>query len=136
MSFESGTSEELDRELAETLQEYRAGINAWAEAAMVRPRAVEVRPAHRPIWRLAAGWGLSCVLVVGGLSAGAYTHVHRQQMAKIAAARVVEQQKVVAEARAQQEEEDLLAQVDSDVSREVPSAMEPLAQLMSGDSIR
>jgi hypothetical protein len=49
---------------------------------------------------------------------------------------VAEQQKMVAEARAQQEEEDLLAQVDSDVSREVPSAMEPLAQLMSGDSIR
>jgi hypothetical protein len=27
----------------------------------------------------------------------------------------------------------LLAKVDSDVSREVPSAMEPLAQLMAGD---
>jgi hypothetical protein len=35
--------------------------------------------------------------------------------------------------RAQAEEEDLLAQVDSDVSREVPSAMEPLAQLMAED---
>ena len=32
-----------------------------------------------------------------------------------------------------QEDEDLLAKVDSDVSRGVPSAMEPLAQMMAGD---
>jgi hypothetical protein len=31
---------------------------------------------------------------------------------------------------AQAQDEDLLASVDSDVSREVPAAMEPLAQLM------
>jgi hypothetical protein len=31
------------------------------------------------------------------------------------------------------ENEDLLAKVDSDVSRAVPSAMEPLAQLMADD---
>jgi hypothetical protein len=49
-----------------------------------------------------------------------------------AAARAAEQQRVIAEQRAK-EEEDLLANVDSDVSREVPSAMEPLAQLMSDD---
>ena len=46
-----------------------------------------------------------------------------------------EQQRLMAEQRAR-EEEDLLAKVDSDVSREVPSAMEPLAQLMAEDDIQ
>jgi len=49
---------------------------------------------------------------------------------------VAEQQRLAAQERARQEEEDLLAKVDSDVSREVPSAMEPLAQLMAGDETR
>ncbi len=55
---------------------------------------------------------------------------------RIAAARVAEQQRLVAQQRerqARQEDEDLLAKVDSDVSREVPLAMEPLAQLMVED---
>jgi len=56
-------------------------------------------------------------------------------MARIAAARQVQQQRLVAEQHAR-EEEDLLAKVDSDVSREVPSAMEPLARLMAEDETR
>jgi hypothetical protein len=35
--------------------------------------------------------------------------------------------------RANKVEEDLLAKVDGDVSRQVPAVMEPLAQLMDGD---
>jgi hypothetical protein len=53
-----------------------------------------------------------------------------------AAARVAQQQRLAAQQRdqqAQQEDEDLLAKVDRDVSREVPVAMEPLAQLMAED---
>jgi hypothetical protein len=85
---------------------------------------------------LAAGWALGCVLVAGSVSGGIYEHHHRQQLARIAAARAAEQQRQVDLARANQEEEDLLAKVDSDVSREVPSAMEPLAQLMADDETR
>jgi hypothetical protein len=44
-----------------------------------------------------------------------------------------EQQGLLREQQAKAEEEDLLAKVDSDVSREVPSAMEPLAQMMAED---
>ena len=128
--------EVLDRELAEALGEFRSSISAWAEAVISRPRAVAARPLQRPIWRLVVGWGLCCALFVGGLSTGMYTHVHRQQAAKIAAAQAAEQKRLATEKRARLEEEDLLAQVDSDVSREVPSAMEPLAQLMSGDSVQ
>jgi hypothetical protein len=54
----------------------------------------------------------------------------------MAAARAAESERLVAEQRASQEEEDLLAKVDSDVSREVPSAMEPLAQLMTEDEAK
>ena len=39
----------------------------------------------------------------------------------------------VAIKRATDEDENLLATVDSDVSRQVPSAMEPLAQMMESD---
>jgi hypothetical protein len=65
-----------------------------------------------------------------------FEHQQKVQAARTAeAARAAEQQKVIAEQRAR-EEEDLLANVDSDVSREVPSAMEPLAQLMTDDETR
>jgi hypothetical protein len=61
-----------------------------------------------------------------------YERHHQRELQKIAAAeRAARQQKLEAEQRASKEDEDLLAKVDSDVSREVPSAMEPLAQLMS-----
>ena len=41
-----------------------------------------------------------------------------------------------AAANAATKDQDLLATVDSDVSREVPAAMEPLAQLMDEDGAR
>jgi hypothetical protein len=53
-----------------------------------------------------------------------------------AAARAAESERLVAAERARVEEEDLLAKVDSDVSREVPSAMEPLARLMAEDEAK
>jgi hypothetical protein len=77
------------------------------------------------------------VLIAGGASAGVWGH-HRQEM-KAAAARVAEHERLAAEQRmqlAREEDEDLLARVDSDVAREVPSALEPLAQLMAADESR
>ena len=61
------------------------------------------------------------------------------EQARIVAARAAEQQRVAAVQRDKQlrdEEENLLASVDSDVSREVPRAMEPLTQLMDGEENR
>jgi hypothetical protein len=55
---------------------------------------------------------------------------------RITAARVAEQQRLAAQQQLWQEDEDLLAKVDSDVSRQVPAAMEPLGQLMVGDETR
>jgi hypothetical protein len=53
-------------------------------------------------------------------------------MARIAAQRAAEQQRQLADQHAR-EAEDLLAKVDSDISQEVPDAMEPLARLMAED---
>ena len=121
-------------ELREALTNFRLSVHAWSEAAYSRPRTAVVPLAPRQIWRLALGWALGCVLVAGGASAGLWQH-HQQEI-KIAQARVAEQQKLAAhqkELLAQQEDEDLLVKVERDVSRDVPDAMEPLAQLMAED---
>jgi hypothetical protein len=127
--------EALEPMLEEALANFRSTVLAWSDAAYHRPRtALAAAPRHR-LWRLAAGWSLGCVLIAGGVSGGFYEHRHRQEVARMAAVREAEHQRQVAEQRAR-EEEDLLAKVDSDVSREVPSAMEPLAQLMAEDEAR
>jgi hypothetical protein len=122
-----------DPELAQVLSDFRECVTVWSEAELSRSRTAAQGIGHRS-WRLAAGWALGCALLVGGVSGGMYQRHQRQEQARIAAAaHLAEQQRQMAAQRAQAEEEDLLAQVDSDVSREVPSAMEPLAQLMAED---
>jgi uncharacterized protein HemX len=131
----------LDSRVADETQEpaldavlanFRASVTAWSDAELGRTRA-PLKTVRQRSWRLAAGWALGCVLVAGGVGGGFHQHQQKLQVARMAAAaRAAEQQRVIAEQRAR-EEEDLLANVDSDVSREVPSAMEPLAQLMSDD---
>jgi hypothetical protein len=55
-------------------------------------------------------------------------------MAKIKAAEQgAKERQAARQQRAGTADEDLLAAVDSDVSRSVPTALEPLAQLMDGD---
>ena len=130
----SAAGEELTPELDLALREFRLSVHAWSEAAYSRPRTAVAAVRRKQVWRLAAGWALSGVLVAGGVSTGVWEH-HRQEM-RMAAARVAEHERPAANERnqqARQEDEDLLAKVDSDVSRGVPSAMEPLAQMMAGD---
>ena len=125
----SGVSE--PETLEQALSNFRASVFAWSDAEYGRPR-MAVRPVRQRSWRLAAGWALGCVLMAGGVSGGVYERHYRQEQARIAAVREAERQRLVAEQRVREEDE-LLAKVDSDVSREVPSAMEPLAQLMAED---
>jgi hypothetical protein len=121
-------------EFAQALENFRLSIHAWSEAEYSRPRTA-VKTVRQRSWRLAAGWALGCVLVAGSVSGGVYERHHRQELARIATAQQTEQQRAAREQRAR-EEEDLLAKVDSEVSREVPSAMEPLAQLMAEDETK
>jgi hypothetical protein len=106
-------------------------------------------------WRLAASWALGCLLIAGSLAGGLYEHRQRQEAARAAEMKAAEQkvrlaaeQRVTAmpvvanvatrrqstaAKRAANMDEDLLATVDNDVSRQVPAAMEPLAQMMDGN---
>jgi hypothetical protein len=126
----------MDQELSEALVNFRLSVHAWSDAELTRPRKLVIGVRRRS-WRLAAGLALGCTLVAGGVSGGVYERHQRQETARIAAeAKVAEQQRLVAAEKARQDEEDLLAKVDSDVSRETPSAMEPLAQLMAEDEVQ
>lgn len=126
-----------DVELEEALKNFKSSISAWSEAAYNRPRTMRPEVKRRS-WRLALGWAMGCLLVAGSVSGGLFERQHRLELARNAAAqRAAEQQKQVREQRAREEdEEDLLAKVDSDVSRQVPSAMEPLAQMMTEDETK
>lgn len=120
-----------DAELEQVLKDFRSSVHAWSEAAYTQPhQPVRV---HLTSWRMAAGWALGCVLAAGSLTGGLYERHHRQELARVAAAEAARQQRLEAEQRATKENEDLLAKIDSDVSRDVPSAMEPLAQMMAED---
>jgi hypothetical protein len=123
-----------DPVLDQALRNFRSSVHAWSGAAYSQPRTTA--PVRRVSWRLAAGWALGCVLAAGSVGGGLYERHHRQELAKIAAAEAARQQKLAAEQRVREEDEDLLAKVDKDVSRQVPSAMEPLAQLMNDDGVQ
>ncbi|MGH9563514.1 MAG: hypothetical protein ACRD3S_18840, partial [Terracidiphilus sp.] len=134
-------------EVEQALKHFKASMDAWSDAAMSRPRTLANGVVRRS-WRPAAGWALGSLLAAGSLTIGVHEIVHRQEMTKLAAleaARKAAGQRAAAErisAQAQNpapaevkpevgtKDEDLLASVDQDVSRQVPAAMEPLAQLM------
>jgi hypothetical protein len=121
--------EPVDLALEEALKNFRMSVHAWSDAAYSRPRT-RARIVRHGSWRLAVGWALAGVLMVGGVSGGMFERHRKIEQTRIAAsARLAEQQKALREQQAKQDDEDLLAKVDSDVSRAVPSAMEPLAQL-------
>ncbi|MGD0913876.1 MAG: hypothetical protein ABR928_18420 [Terracidiphilus sp.] len=119
---------ELNPELRQALQNFRQSVHAWSDAEINRPRSVRV--AADSAWRPALAWALGCVVIAGGVSGGLYDHhrvvVERQQ----AAARIAHERQLAEQQKLQQTDESLLANVDTDISRSVPAAMEPLAQLM------
>ena len=130
------TVEAAEAGLEQALKDFRQSVQAWSQAEYGRGRTMAA--AERLwSWRLAAGWALGCVLAAGSLAGGLYERHHRQELAA-AAARQAHAQQLAAEQRTaaetRQEDEKLFAAVDRDVSREVPSAMEPLAQLMNEDT--
>lgn len=128
--------------LEDALKNFRSSVHAWSETEFTRPRAVllaEHRQARHMTWRTATAWALGCALAAGSLSAGIYEHHHHDQLARMAAQRAAaesalqQRQPAAAQAPADTpaQDEKLMAAVDQDVSQEVPSAMEPLAQLMN-----
>ncbi|MGA8741880.1 MAG: hypothetical protein WB561_11910 [Terracidiphilus sp.] len=125
--------ETLEPELREALGNFKASVNSWSSAMISRPR--EVQAPSGTNWSAVTKWALACVVFVTTLSGGVYQNHRQQEAAKAEAARVAEQQQreMAATQLAKENEQDLMANVDSDVAREVPSALEPLASLMTED---
>jgi hypothetical protein len=123
-------ADQEDLELA--LKNFKSSVHAWSDAVYSRPRTVAHAVRQRS-WRLALSWALGCTLVAVTVSGGLLERHHRLEVVRIAAEqRAAEQQKQLREqqARAEVSDEALLAGVDSDVARQIPSALEPLAQMM------
>jgi hypothetical protein len=129
--------ETLEPELHEALGNFKSNVTAWSEAMMSRPR--ELRAPVHTNWSFVTKWALGCVVFAGTVSGGLYQN-HRQvdvakaEAAAAAARAAQQQQRELAEQTAkEQSADDLMAKVDSDIEREVPSALQPLASLMTDD---
>jgi hypothetical protein len=120
-----------DAEMEQALNNFRRSVHAWSEVELSRPRRVEMTVQHRS-WRLAAGWALGCALIAGSASGYMYERHRQAELGRIRALQDAERQREVAAQKVKDADAEL-ARVDSDVSRDVPSAMEPLAQLMGED---
>jgi hypothetical protein len=123
-----------DRELDQVLEDFRLSVHAWSEAAYSRPRTAALAAVPRKGWRPAAAWTLGCMLAAGSLVGGFYERQHGRELARIAAMQAARQRHLAAVQRARIEDANFMVTVDQDVSQEVPSAMEPLAQLMEGNT--
>jgi hypothetical protein len=117
----------LDPVLDEALGNFRQSVHAWSEAAYRRHRTAAAAVARHG-WRMTGAWALACGLAAASLWGGLYEH-HQQVTARIRAAQQVKQRQLAIQ-NTRKADEDLLATVDSDISRAVPTAFEPLAQLM------
>jgi hypothetical protein len=124
--------EMLEPEVREALGNFKLSVDAWSEAMISRPRVAKA--AARTNWSTVAKWALGCVVFAGTVSGGVYQNHRQLEVAKVEAARIAEQQREMEAAKiAKLDEENLMANVDSDVARQVPSALEPLATLMTED---
>jgi hypothetical protein len=130
----SGDADLGDPMLREVMSDFRASVDAWSDAAYNRPRPVLASVPQRAAWRRSAAWVLSLALSFGVVGTAAYEHHHKAVVAQEKQRQEdIERQRILAQQR-EKEAEELMANIDSDVSRQVPSAMEPLATLMTDDS--
>jgi hypothetical protein len=136
----------IESELDETLKGFRASVHAWSDATCGRPSVMAKVPGLR--WRLAWGCAVGMLMTVVGV--GTLVRVpHRvspqaaeppetlsERASEQAPALVASKREPVvvsrsaSAGRSAMRADDSLASVDSDVSRQVPQALEPLAQLM------
>jgi hypothetical protein len=127
--------EKLEPELRKALGDFKLSVDAWSEAMISRPREAKA-PAHTN-WSEVIKWALGCVVFAGTVSSGVYQNHKQVEAAKVETARIAAQQRAAEAAKvANVNEEDLMADVDSDVARQVPSALEPMATMMNDDQTK
>jgi hypothetical protein len=127
--------ERLEPELRKILGDFKLSVDAWSETMISRPR--EAKAPARKNWSAVTKWALGCVVFAGTVSGGVYQNHMQVEAAKVEAARIAGQQRSLEAAKvANVNEEDLMADVDSDVARQVPSALEPMATMMNDDQTK
>lgn len=124
-----------DAQLEQALGDFRASVKAWSEAAMHQTTVgASPAPAARPLaWRGGLAWAMGLVLAVGAGAGAIYENHHQRVLewqAQQQAIKLQQEQRAQAAERAA-EMDQLMANVDRDVSQEVPDALEPLAQMMT-----
>lgn len=125
----------MEPELRQALGDFKLSVGAWSEAMMGRPR--EAKAPARINWSAVTKWALGCTVFVGTVSGGLYQNHKQVEAARVETARVAAQQRSLESAKAAKvDEEELMADVDSDVSRQVPSALEPMASMMAADETK
>jgi hypothetical protein len=135
LTGQADNPETLEPELREALGNFKLSVEAWSEAMISRPR--EAKAPARTNWSAVTRWALGCVVFAGTVSGGLYQNHKQLEAQKVEAVRIAEQQREMEAAKlAKADEEDLMANVDSDVARQVPSALEPLATLMTEDDTK
>ena len=122
-----------DAKLEAVLADFRASVHAWSQATYRNRPMVYSPVSRRTLGQRSLAWALSLAVVAGIASAGAYEYHQRDVAHQGAVQREAEHQRQLALEQHAREVDELLAKVDSDLSREVPSAMEPLASLMAED---
>ena len=124
------TPETADTEMEQALGEFRTSVKAWSEAALRQPMAAAA-PAPRLAWQGRLAWAMGFVLAVGAASGAVYENHHQKVLAWEAHQRLIQQEQRAEAAKRAAEMDLLMANVDRDVSQEVPDALEPLAQMMT-----
>ncbi|WP_348264628.1 hypothetical protein P8935_08845 [Telmatobacter sp. DSM 110680] len=127
--------ERLQPELRKALDDFKLSVDAWSEAMISRPR--EAQALARRNWSAITKWAMGCLVFAGTVSSGVYQNHKQVEAARVEATRIAEQQRAMEAAKvANVNEEDLMADVDSDVARQVPSALEPMATMMNDDQTK
>jgi len=125
---ETETREDV-REMAEALSLYGSAMRHMAgrraEQMAAQPRLREARPAPWPRVRLLLAPALGAAVAVA-VAIPAWSHFHQAESGRGNPTPLVQQN---TETRASVSDTVLMNQIDSDVSEDVPDALEPLAQL-------
>ncbi|MFP5228660.1 MAG: hypothetical protein ACLGXA_13635 [Acidobacteriota bacterium] len=121
-------SREDVRTLAEALSLYRSAMHHIADRESARPFVHEPLPArtHHPRLRLLLAPALAAA-VAAGVLVPLYSHSHRHHPTTVTVAGNAAPGP--AEARANIDDTELMNQIDSDLSENVPDALRPLADL-------
>ncbi len=117
-----GTREEV-REIAEALSLYRSAMHHVAEREAARPFAAEQRPRRTMGFRLLLAPALTAAIAAGVL-VPVYAHYHDHHTVAKKDTSTKTNQSV-----ASMDDTALMNQIDSEVSEDVPDALEPLAAM-------